>query len=312
MKKIPLFDAHCDTAYECVRQGLPLRENSIHTDLVRGEKFGPRCQVYALYAPDNFVPSYHETMAYLKNQLKLNTDKVALCKTTDDIISCTGEGKAAALISAEGAELLDCSIENLVKAKADGVSSVNITWNYENALSGTNAEGADKGLTEKGFEFVKKCFEIGVTVDVSHISDPAFWDIASVATKPFIASHSNSRTICPHRRNLTDEQFKAIVACGGAAGINLYADFLGDNADVSTVIKHIDHFLKLGGEKNIALGADFDGCERLPKGINGVEDMDKLYNELIYLGYGQKLVDDIFWNNFMRVFSKTLVSETQE
>ena len=107
-----------------------------------------------------------------------------------------------------------------------GVRAVNLTWNFENAVSGTNAEGADKGLTEHGRAFVRRMTELGMLVDVSHLSDPGFWDVAQLVEGPFIAGHSNARALCPHSRNLTDEQFREICAHGGIAGLNVYAVLL--------------------------------------------------------------------------------------
>ena len=309
MREYPLFDGHCDTAKEIFNQGKLLLENDLHTDLQRASEFSPYCQVYAIFTPDNFEAGYRNIMDNLKAQLDANSDMIEHCRTSEDISRCAKSNKSAALISVEGGELLGCDIDKLIKAKEEGVSSVNITWNYENALSSSNAQATEKGLTEKGKDFVAKCFEIGVAVDVSHISDPGFWDICEISAaynKPFYASHSNSRAICPHRRNLTDDQFKAIIASGGVAGINMYTPFVGEDADIHTVISHIDHFLELGGSKNISMGADFDGCDKLPRGINGISDMKKLYDEMVRLGYGEELISDIFYNNMFRFFSAVI------
>ena len=301
----PLFDGHCDTGSKALRKNCGLYSNGLHVDLERLGNYGPSCQIFAIFAENDFELSYKRIMAGIKSELEKNSDSVALCRNAEDIEKTVSSGKTAALISVEGAELLGCDEDKLAKAKDDGVSSVNITWNFENALSGTNAQGRDKGLSSLGKSFVKKCGALHIAVDVSHISDKGFWDVAECEV-PFFASHSNSRSVCGHKRNLTDDMFKAIVSSGGVAGLNMYADFLGDNPDISTVIKHIDRFLSLGGEKNIAIGADFDGCESLPKGIKGVQDMYKIYDELIRLGYGKELADDIFFNNMFRFFKKAL------
>ena len=309
MGKCPLFDSHCDTASQIFNKECDLYDNSLHVDLRRGSEYSPYVQIFAIFAPDEFETKYYWIMENLKYQLAINKEKVRLCRTAQDIHDCEVDNISAALISVEGAELLGCDIDKLVHAKDDGVSSVNITWNYANKLSGSNADTPDMGLTKRGMEFVGKCFEIGAAVDVSHISDPAFWDVCCIAEKygkPFYASHSNSRALCSNKRNLTDDQFRAIVDCGGVAGLNMYASFLGDNADISTVIRHIDRFLELGGAKSIAIGADFDGCNLLPKEISGIQDMHRLYDELILRGYGEELAGDIFYNNQLRFFSEIL------
>ena len=201
----------------------------------------------------------------------------------------------------EGGELLRCGISELEEAAAEGVAAVNLTWNFENLLSGSNAEGRDRGLTERGAAFVRRAQELDVLVDVSHLSDPGFWDVMAVAEKPVIASHSNSRALCGHSRNLTDPMFRALAEHGGVAGLNLYSEFVGGRNDVEAACAHILHFLDLGGEKNVGIGADFDGCDRLPEGITGLESMDRLYEALLKNRVPQSTADDIFYHNFMRV-----------
>ncbi|MGE4485611.1 MAG: dipeptidase [Oscillospiraceae bacterium] len=299
----PLFDAHCDTAFETLRKGEGFRENTGHNDLVRGSAFFPRAQVFAIYDKGGGIrEKYRRQIEHIKAELSINSDIISLCTSGSDIGSAVAAGKQAALISVEGAELLGCSPEGLIEAYGEGVRIVNLTWNFENRLSGSNAEGKDKGLTKDGIEFVKLCGNLGVTIDLSHISDPGFWDVLEYAEGPVIASHSNSRTVFAHPRNLTDDMFKALVERGSAAGINLYSDFLGEDPDIDTVISHIEHFLELGGEKSVGIGADFDGCDKLPRGIEGIQDMGKLYDSLLGRGFTQSVADDIFFNNFMRIF----------
>ena len=123
-----------------------------------------------------------------------------------------------------------------------------------------------------------------------------------ITQKPVIASHSNARAVCAHTRNLTDDMFRAIRDHGGAAGLNLYTAFLGEGeVTVETVVRHLEHFLDLGGEKTVAMGGDLDGCESLPKGMSGVQDVRLLEQELQKRGYPQSLLDDLFFNNWRRV-----------
>ena len=157
---------------------------------------------------------------------------------------------------------------------------------------------------ELGKEYVFEAQRLGMLIDVSHISDEAFWDIMEITQAPVIATHSNSRAVCNVSRNLTDEMFQAICKTGGVAGLNLYTDFLGKNATLDTVCDHVEHWLELGGEKHIALGGDLDGCEDLPAGFAGVQDYPKLAQALLNRGISQQIVQDIFWNNAMGVFEK--------
>jgi len=194
----------------------------------------------------------------------------------------------------------------LEEAYEIGVRAINLTWNYENALSGSNVEGKERGLTEKGNVFVRRMQELGILVDVSHLSDRGFWDVAELSVKaklPFIAGHSNSRNVFPHSRNLTDEQFTAIIKCQGVAGINLVGELLGEDATVDTVIAHIEHWMSLGGEKSVAIGTDFDGGTPC-RGIKDITELDKIYERLLGMNYPESVVHSIFFDNMMRVVRK--------
>ena len=173
-------------------------------------------------------------------------------------------------------------------------------WNNANALCGSCAQEPERGLSARGVEFVARMEELGIHTDVSHISDAGFWDVLRRAKRPVVASHSNARAICPHRRNLTDDMFRAIRDTGGVVGINLYADFVGGDS-MEQLIAHIERFLSLDGEKTVALGGDLDGCEALAAGFSGVQDVAKLYQALEERGYPQTLLEDIFWNNWRRI-----------
>ena len=185
-----------------------------------------------------------------------------------------------------------------------GVRAVNPTWNHANALSGSNAEEPERGLSPLGRSFVVRLGELGMLADLSHLSDPGFRDVAEMSQKPLFASHSNARAVFFHPRNLTDAQFTAIIDSNGVAGLNLYANFLGERPDADTVIAHLEHFWSLGGEKHVALGGDWDGCSALPAGFQGIQDMERLYDRLLQRNYGTSLLDDLFFNNLMRVVSE--------
>jgi membrane dipeptidase len=155
----------------------------------------------------------------------------------------------AAFLSVEGAELLDCSAAGLEKARALGVRMVNITWNGANILSGSNAQEPERGLSEAGRAFFKKLQDLHMIADMSHISEKGFFDCAALSEGPIVDSHSNSAKVFHHRRNLTDEQFCELIRLNGVAGINLYADFLGDNPGIEHIVAHIEHFCALGGKR---------------------------------------------------------------
>lgn len=306
IRNIPYFDGHCDTIYECMGKGRSLRENSGHVDLMRGQRYGRRAQFFALF--DN-VRELPEGTAWTKlcqmhdwfcAQAAENADVMALCRTGAEVDAAAAQHKTAALLSIEGADLLDCDMAHLETAASWGVRLLNPVWNNANALCGSCAQEPERGLSARGVEFVARMEELGIHTDVSHISDAGFWDVLRRAKRPVVASHSNARAICPHRRNLTDDMFRAIRDTGGVVGINLYADFVGGDS-MEQLIAHIERFLSLDGEKTVALGGDLDGCEALAAGFSDVQDVAKLYQTLEERGYPQTLLEDIFWNNWRRI-----------
>lgn len=300
---IPYFDCHCDTISRCMENGCELRENAFHIDLIRLSAFSPSAQVFSICTETLSDPIGKAThwLKSLNEQINKNSDIVKLCLNFNDIIFAEKNNKIAALISIEGAE----QISSLQKVYDEGVRIVHITWNFDNALCGA-ALGNGSGLTAKGNYFVREAQKLGILLDMSHISEAGFWDVMSIIDKPVIAGHSNSRTLCNHKRNLTDEQFIALKKCGGGAGINLYPYFLENGRNIDSVISHIEHFMSLGGEKAVFLGCDFDGIEITPTGISGVEDIPKLYEGLLKLNYPESIVRDIYYYNIRGIMEKVL------
>ena len=306
-----LFDGHCDTILGLLgnpKSGpLPpgsLYENGLQVDLKRGLEMEAYAQTFALFGfremgfPDIFDTLYSRFTA----EAEACSEQLRFCRSRRDALDAAKEGKAAAFLSIEGAEVIDCRPEKLEEAAEKGVRGFGICWNRANEITGTNAQEPDRGLSAKGKDLVKLALELGLTADVSHLSDPGFWDVEKLAKGPFIASHSNSRSIHAHPRNLTDDMFRAIRDHGGTVGINLYNLFLGeDKVTVETVLRHIDHFLDLGGEKTLAIGGDLDGCDQLPEGIGGIQDVHLIRDALASRGYEESLLDDIFYYNLLRV-----------
>ncbi len=297
----PLFDGHCDTLLWLKGD---LISNSLHVDLTRAA-YSPYAQFFAIYHP--FKPMFDELYAKLMTELETAGEAVRLCRTAGGAEKAAEAGAAAAFISVEGAHVFDCDTGRLPELKAKGVSSVCLTWNTPTVISGTNSREPERGLSAEGKAFVREMNACGLIVDVSHLSDPGFWDVAETCEGPFIASHSNSRALCAHTRNLTDAMFRAIVEKGGVAGLNLYSAFLVDGEKQATVedaVHHIEHFLELGGEKNISIGCDLDGCDTLPAGIAGVQDVGKVFDLLVARGCPEATARDIFYNNLMRVVTQ--------
>lgn len=297
----PYFDAHCDTISALFDGGGNLRENSWHIDLKRLSGYAPAAQFFAVWGGH-----YPEKAALLRRSLAENCDLAIFCRSPADAREAARRGKIAVFLSVEGAEQLDCSIDRLRAAhENDGVLMVNLCWNNDNALCGS-AMGGGGGLSESGRGFVRAAQEMGVVVDLSHASEQTFWDVVGITSRPLVASHSNSKRLCGHARNLTDGQFKALAASGGGAGLNLYPKFLGDDPDVETCAAHIEHFLALGGERAVFIGADLDGVETLPRGISGVQDVGIIYEALLRKNYDEALVRDIFYNNLLSILERAV------
>ena len=321
------FDAHCDTIYRCLETGensaldygenreaqrryyaasTHLRENGGHIDLLRGKKFQRCAQFFALFhdaaeAPIDGIWAQCQRMHdFFLREMTDNADIARQCRTGAEVDEAVSQGMVAALLSIEGADLIDCDVHKIETVSGWGVRLLNPVWNRANVLSGTNAEEPERGLSAEGRDFIRVMEEYGIYPDVSHLSDAGFWDLVRMARRPVIASHSNARAICPHRRNLTDDQFRAIRDLGGVVGLNLYLHFVGEPT-TDVLVAHVEHFLALGGEKTLCLGGDMDGCEALAGGMTGMQDMPKLYDALKARGYGAELLEDIFWNNLRRL-----------
>ena len=318
---IPYFDAHCDTIWRCMAAsggddgaGLPptlqtgsgLLRNEGHVDLTRDALFARRGQFFALYDDVKRLPDgtawrrccqMHD---WFTAQLAENSGRIALCRSGAEADAAVAAGKTAAFLSVEGADLLDCGIEQLQTAAGWGVRLVNMVWNHANVLGGSCADDPDRGLSPQGRDFLRELERLGVYADVSHLSDPGFWDVFRMTERPMVASHSDARALCPHRRNLTDDMFRAIRDTGGVVGINLYRDFVGGTS-MDALVAHIEHFLALDGEKTLCIGGDLDGSRTLAAGMRGMEDVPQLYRALEKRGYGKALLEDIFWNNLRRL-----------
>lgn len=296
------FDLHCDTITECTLKGCELNKNKLHISLERTKDFKPFGQVYAIYIPDELrgfsaVSRFEQVYSTFINEIRKNNEYISFCGNTQDIENAIKTHRNPFLLSVEGSAALGGDMHKLYEYYKKGVRIITITWNGScEAGDGIRAENAG-GLTQFGIKLIKNMSDLNMIIDVSHISDKGFDDIASNINKPFIASHSNSRTICDNKRNITDVQFKEIASRKGLCGLNFYIFFVKQNKNVSfkDIIYHIDHFLNLGGENTIAIGADFDGAP-MPDDINGIEDMSNLY-ELLLKHYTKTVADKIFFDN---------------
>ena len=283
VKKLPYYDAHCDTLSRCAAEGRDLWETPGHVDLRRLSAYQPAGQVFAIFLNSEKVPPQDRW-----GRVKAQADLFQAARAAHPDIM----GRCA--LSLEGAELINCDAARLEELKGWGVKWVNLTWNHPNALGGSCVTG--EGLTDAGRAFVRACWALGLAIDVSHLSDRGFWDLMDMLDGPVLASHSNSRALCPHRRNLTDDMARALIDAKGYIGINFFTEFLGENASAETAADHMEHFLKLGGQDCLGLGSDFDGAD-VPQDLSGVEHVPNLWAALERRGWGEALLEKLFCRN---------------
>lgn len=310
----PVFDLHCDTALallgDDLRQVGSLRKNEFHIDLERAKNLPGYAQCFACFTtPWEKLPEgttiealFEREMISVLREVESNKDLIAHAFSAAEVEENLKKGIMSAILTIEGPAGFGFDpalLEDLYKI---GFRITTLGWNEKNVLCGSHKTGG--GLTDLGREYVFEAQRLGMVIDVSHISDEAFWDIMDIAQAPVIATHSNSRAVHNVSRNLTDDMFKAIIKTGGVAGLNLYPEFLGENATLDTACDHILHWMELGGAKHIALGGDLDGVEALPKDFAGVQDYPKLAERLLMRGLNEQEVYDIFWNNAMGVIQK--------
>ena len=311
MRPISVFDAHCDTISRCWHLHEGLRSNTGHLSLEKTSGFSRYCQFFALFADKARVDfrggsmeeTYSSLLGCFREQMARNSHAVVQCRTVRDVELAHCRGKAAAFLTVEGAELLGCDPDRLDRAAEDGVTAINLTWNHANALSGSNAEHPEQGLTPLGKRFVEKMEDLHILVDVSHLSEAGFWDVAEQARRPILASHSNAKSVWAHTRNLTDEQITAIIENQGVIGLNLYKDFVGGSRDMDMLRSHLDRILELGGAAAVGLGGDWDGCDVIDD-LPSIDRLSRFYEYLLSRGYHETVVQDLFYNNLMRIVSQ--------
>ena len=312
MKKYRVFDGHCDTAIELWRQAQSLRSNSLAVSLERAENLDGYTQFFAfctawLKTRMPHTEHFARALDYFTEQLRENEDRITLCRTMREADAAMAAGRAAAFLAIEGAEAVREDPGLLEAAYEKGVRMVSLVWNLPNSLSGSCQTG--EGLSEKGKEFFRRAQRLGMLVDVSHLSERGFWDMAELAEKPIVASHSDAFAVCPHPRNLTDAQFRAICDLDGTVGLNLYGPFLTreKTPTLDDLRRHLDHFLALGGEGHLALGADLDGCEILPEGFAAVDDYNALGDYLVKTGYSDETIQNLFCNSLRKVVTTCIM-----
>ena len=322
-KESIIIDAHCDTilhaaprigAYRWKQRSIIERSDEGHIDLPRLLEGGVTCQFFAIYVDAVYKPVKAtaralELMTVLYEEVEKSNGRMTIIDKSEDIINAKKEGKVAVLISFEGGEPIQFNPIILRMFYKLGLRELSFTWNERNMLADGVGEGrAKSGITEIGMKALDEMKRLGIILDVSHLSETGFWDVVNNYDQTIIASHSNAKAICDHRRNLTDEQLKALAEKGGVTGMNFAPFFIVKNgkATVDDLIKHIDHIVNLVGIDHVGLGSDFDGIPSTPIGLEDVSRLPNLTAKLLEKGYSKNDIKKILGENFLRVIKKVV------
>lgn len=310
-----IIDLHCDTVLKLMedKEHLELLRNNFNVDIEKMQKGNYMAQFFAMFVDLKGVRDPFETAVEMIDkfymELDKNSDRIKYAGSMDELKKNDSEGKMSAFLTIEEGGVLKGRMHNLRILYRLGVRLITLTWNYPNEIGYPNYrwEYKDRGLTPFGREVVEEMNNLGMAVDVSHLSDAGFYDVAEVSRKPFCASHSDARAVNEHPRNLSDEMIKVLSEKGGIIGINFEREFLG-GADLSRaedMAAHIKHIRDVGGIDAVAIGTDFDGIPQDLE-IKNAGEMEKLITELSREGFSSNEIDKITHKNVIRFINDVM------
>lgn len=335
---LPVFDGHNDALTSEDHRDLSTDRRGGHLDLPRMREGGMRGGIFAVFTPSpgDHSPArglrvgggYAEPLAEPVSNAVAAADATAAAgrllrlereghlvlarKIADVDAAFDGSSPPAAVLHLEGAEAIDPALESLDQWYAAGLRSLGPVWSRANAFAHgvpfafPSSPDIGPGLTERGAALIGACAELGILVDLSHLNEAGFWDVARLEPGPLVASHSGAHAICAASRNLTDAQIDAIGASGGLVGIVFAVPFLrpdfADDADtpISLIAEHARHVAERIGPAHVALGSDFDGAT-VPAQLGGADGLPKLVTALGDAGFDEEETAAICWHNWRRV-----------
>lgn len=308
------IDLHCDTISLMANKGSEgLYSNSYSVDIEKLIKGDALAQFFALYFPLKKVDNAYGTAIKLYDKFKEEIDKnsqyIRHVRNHDELVEVQNQGKIGAFLTIEEGGAIEGDINKLNEFYEKGVRLITLTWNYENEIGfpHKDTEFSTRGLKPFGIEVINKMNSLGMVIDVSHLNDAGFYDVVKYSKKPFVASHSNSRTVRNVSRNLTDDMIKKLSLCGGVTGLNFCLNFMGDG-DITTInhmIEHIKHIVNVGGMEVMALGSDFDGIGNKVE-IEDASKMGDLAWALNKAGFSEDSIEKIFYKNALRVIKDVM------
>lgn len=337
---LPIFDGHND-ALTCEDHGdLAAGRDSGHLDLPRMRAGGMRGGIFAIFTPSPEEQSgprrfggkgYREPLApplgreaaaahatavagRLLRLERAGLVRMARVVTDLDAAFAGASSPPVAILHLEGAEAIDPQLEALDQWHAAGLRSLGPVWSRANEFAHgvpfafPSTPDIGPGLTDAGIALVRRCAELGILVDLSHLNEAGFWDAARLEAGPLVASHSGAHALCPASRNLTDAQLDAIAASGGLVGIVFATAFLRpDFADtpetpLALIVDHVRYVAERIGPQHVALGSDFDGAT-VPAELGDVAGLPKLVEALRHGGFGEDELAAICWHNWRRALA---------
>jgi membrane dipeptidase len=342
-KPIPIFDGHNDVLLRLHLHGgtdavtkFLEGEDKGHLDLPKARQGGFAGGLFAIFVPspkrqggtaggDASPPAVDAAeaqrvvfaMASLLYRIERQSQgRVRVCRTVKDIESCLADDVLAAVLHIEGAEAIDANLELLDVLHAAGLRSLGPVWSRPNIFGHgvpfrcPSSPDTGPGLTDLGKALVGACNRLRILIDLSHINERGFWDVAEISAAPLVATHSNAHAISPHSRNLTDRQLAAIRQSGGFVGVNFGTSFLRPDGQhnkatpMDLVVQHIEHMLEHAGEDGVGFGSDFDGT-MIPEAIGNAAGLQNLVQALRQRGFGKPLIEKLCFRNWLRVLRRT-------
>jgi membrane dipeptidase len=288
------------------------------TDTVDAEMSKPAYDVPlpTLMRADQALPAALAMAAILFRIERASRGRFKVCRTAGEIRACLAAGVIAAVLHIEGAEPIDADLYNLDVLYEAGLRSLGPVWSRPTIFGHgvpfrfPSTGDIGPGLTDLGKALVRACDERGIAIDLSHLNEKGFWDVAKLSRKPLIATHSNAHAVCPHSRNLTDKQLGAIGESGGMVGLNFATSFLNPDgrrrADtpLDVILRHLDHLIAKVGIDHIGLGSDFDGA-MVPDAIHDVAGLPKLLAAMRRHGYDDATLAKLTHGNWLAVLERT-------
>lgn len=350
MTPTPIFDGHNDVLLRLFRKSDPdcqrlflEGEDDGHLDLPRAIRGGFAGGLFAVYVPSKaeevdidelmqgarydvplppeleLTPSLSVAVAMAAILFRIertSEGRFKICRNAKEIRAAMAQGAIAAVFHIEGAEPIDADLLALDTLHAAGLRSLGPVWSRPNIFGHgvpfryPSSPDTGPGLTEAGKRLVKRCNALRIAVDLSHLNEKGFWDVARLSDAPLIATHSNAHAVCPHARNLTDKQLDAIAERRGIVGLNYSASFLRPDGQMNeqtgfdVMLQHLDHLIGRLGVEGVALGSDFDGA-RIPAAIGDVTGQPDFVEAMRTHGYDEATVRKICHENWIDVLERT-------